>query len=178
MKKLQLGVVLFSLVFVLGGCETLEKKDAETEGSAKVEDRTASDDRASAYPVDDESYETATPLEDPDNSAALSQRIIYFDYDSSEVETKYREVVQAHARRLANNPTFAVTLEGHADERGSREYNLALGERRANTIRQQMVLLGAAAEQLRSVSYGEERPRVEGHDETSWAQNRRVEILY
>ena len=88
------------------------------------------------------------------------------------------ETIEAHSTYLSQNPGTTIVLEGHADERGSREYNLALAERRAQSVKQQMVLLGAASSQLRLVSYGEERPEVDGHDESSWQQNRRVEILY
>jgi peptidoglycan-associated lipoprotein len=86
--------------------------------------------------------------------------------------------VDAHATYLASHPGTTITLEGHADERGSREYNLALGERRALALRRQLVLLGATAGQIRTVSYGEERPVAEGHDEQSYSLNRRAEILY
>ena len=79
---------------------------------------------------------------------------------------------------MVKNASATITLEGHADERGSREYNLALGERRAQSVKQQMMLLGASGSQIRIVSYGEERPAVDGHDDYSWQQNRRVEILY
>jgi peptidoglycan-associated lipoprotein len=79
---------------------------------------------------------------------------------------------------MAANPNVVVTLEGHADERGSREYNLALGERRAESVRRQMAILGASGSQFRVVSYGEERPAIDGHDEYAWSQNRRVEIIY
>ena len=85
-------------------------------------------------------------------------------------------MVEAHGRYLADNANASVTLEGHADERGSREYNIALGERRANAVRQLMTLIGANGAQIRVVSYGEERPAVDGHDESAWTQNRRVEI--
>jgi len=87
-------------------------------------------------------------------------------------------VVQAHAGYLAANPGTEITVEGHADERGTPEYNLALGERRAMALRKQLVLLGATAGQIRTVSYGEERPAVEGSDESAYAMNRRVEIVY
>jgi peptidoglycan-associated lipoprotein len=184
MKRLQVGVALISLMLVLGGCTKFGKKDdgSDDNADAAIETRESADDNAGAesYPVDDNSGFRGTELSNPDNedNPALSQRIIYFDYDSAEVRADYRDVVSAHARFLSNNPTSAMTLEGHADERGSREYNLALAEQRANTIRRQMVLLGASAEQLRSVSYGEERPIAEGHDEQSYSQNRRVEIIY
>jgi peptidoglycan-associated lipoprotein len=113
---------------------------------------------------------------DPDGPLAV--RVIYFDYDSSNVRADFRGTIEAHAAYLAANPNVSITLEGHADERGSREYNLALGERRALTVRKQLVLLGASAGQVRSVSYGEERPVSGNHDEESYALNRRVEILY
>ena len=104
--------------------------------------------------------------------------MIYFDYDSSNIREDFQSVVEAHATYLAAHPETTITLEGHADERGSREYNLALGERRALAVRRQMVLLGATAGQIRSVSLGEERPVAEGHDEQSYGLNRRAEISY
>jgi len=108
----------------------------------------------------------------------LQQVTIYFDYDSSEIRSDFSEMVKAHARQLQQNPNLRVRLEGHADERGSREYNIALGERRAQAVRQVLQLQGASNTQLSTVSYGEERPKALGHDDTSWAQNRRVELVY
>jgi peptidoglycan-associated lipoprotein len=116
------------------------------------------------------------PLDDP--ASLLSNRVVYFEYDSSEIKGPDRPVIEAHGRYLADNAGATVTLEGHADERGSREYNIALGERRANAVRQLMTLLGANSAQIRVVSYGEERPAMSGHDESSWSRNRRVEIIY
>ena len=104
--------------------------------------------------------------------------VIYFDFDSSEVHPDDRIVVEAHAQVLARDPNAEVVLEGHADERGSREYNVALGERRANGVRDMLRLLGVADNQVRTVSYGEERPAVIGHEEESWSRNRRVEFAY
>ncbi len=103
---------------------------------------------------------------------------IYFDYDSSEIQAQFRETIEAHAALLLANPSVFVSLEGHADERGSREYNLALGERRSQTVKRQMILLGVPSTQVRTTSYGEERPVSEGHEEFAWSQNRRVEIIY
>ena len=116
------------------------------------------------------------PLDDP--ASPLSQRTVYFAFDSSRVEEDNRSIIEAHALWLARNPGASVTLEGHADERGTREYNVALGERRANSVRQLMALTGASGGQIRTISYGEERPAVEGHDESAWRFNRRVEIIY
>ena len=104
--------------------------------------------------------------------------VIYFDFDSSEVHPDDRVVVEAHAQHLAGDANMEVVLEGHADERGSREYNIALGERRADAVRQLMTLLGATNPQIRIISYGEERPAAVGHDESAWRLNRRVEIIY
>jgi peptidoglycan-associated lipoprotein len=108
----------------------------------------------------------------------LAKRVVYFDFDSSEIKGEGTDVVAAHAKYLAGNAGARVRLEGHTDERGSREYNIGLGERRAQAVRRALLLQGAADAQISTVSYGEERPAVAGHDETAWAKNRRVEIVY
>jgi peptidoglycan-associated lipoprotein len=108
----------------------------------------------------------------------LSRLIIYFDYDQSELRPEYAEVLAAHGGYLAANPGAQLRLEGHADERGSREYNIGLGERRAQTVRRALLLQGAGAEQLTTISYGEERPAVFGSDEEAYSLNRRVELVY
>ena len=111
--------------------------------------------------------------------AALKTRsVVYFEYDSSEIRAEYVEVVAAHAAYLNKYPTTRVRLEGHTDERGSREYNIGLGERRAQTVRKAMQIQGVPDTQMTTVSYGEERPAAEGSDEAAYAQNRRVEIGY
>jgi peptidoglycan-associated lipoprotein len=108
----------------------------------------------------------------------LSKRIVYFDFDSADIRADSQSVVGAHARYLAGAATQKVRLEGHADERGSREYNIGLGERRAQAVRRALLLQGVAEVQLATVSYGEERPAVAGSDEQAYAANRRVEIVY
>lgn len=108
----------------------------------------------------------------------LAARVIYFDFDSAEIKGQGTDVVAAHAKYLASHSSARVRLEGHTDERGSREYNIGLGERRAQSVRRALLLQGAADAQISTVSYGEERPAVPGHDEAAWAKNRRVEILY
>jgi peptidoglycan-associated lipoprotein len=118
----------------------------------------------------------AGSLDDP--NSPLSQRRVYFGLDRYDVGEEYRSLVEAHAGYLRSNPSAAVTLEGHTDERGSREYNIALGERRSNAVRDLLVALGAAATQITTVSYGEEKPAADCHDESCWSQNRRVEIVY
>jgi len=104
--------------------------------------------------------------------------VIYFDYDRSSIREEYSQVLQAHGAWLAANQGRTVRLEGHADERGTPEYNLALGSRRANAVTQALSALGAAGAQLNAVSFGEERPAAEGADEMAWSQNRRVELVY
>ena len=108
----------------------------------------------------------------------LGKTTILFDYDSSEIKAEYAPIIAAHGKRLAADRGLKVRLEGNTDERGSAEYNVALGERRAQAVKRALLLQGATDGQLTTVSYGEERPVVEGHDETAWAQNRRVEIVY
>lgn len=107
---------------------------------------------------------------------AAADSVVYFDFDSSEIRPEFAGVVSAQARRLAGNPGLRVRLEGHTDERGSREYNIALGERRAQAVRRALMLQGVADAQIVTVSYGEERPAVEGSDEAAYAKNRRVEF--
>ncbi|MGR9115656.1 MAG: peptidoglycan-associated lipoprotein Pal [Gammaproteobacteria bacterium] len=113
-----------------------------------------------------------------DPSNPLSQSTIYFMYDSSQVKQDFVPVVSAHAQYLLSHPNARLTLEGHADERGSPEYNIALGEQRAKSVARMMKVQGVAENQLELVSYGEEKPASEGHDDASWQLNRRVELLY
>ena len=104
--------------------------------------------------------------------------VVYFDFDKSDLKPEYSDLLARHASRLVHNPRLRVRLEGHADERGSREYNIGLGERRSQAVRRMLLIQGAAAEQISTVSFGEERPAALGHDEESYALNRRVEIKY
>lgn len=108
----------------------------------------------------------------------LEQTTVYFGYDRSEIRPEFKDVLNAHAEYLVANPQASIALEGHCDERGTVEYNLALGERRANTVKRYLVVQGVNPSQLESVSFGEERPAVMGSDETSWAKNRRTELNY
>ena len=105
-------------------------------------------------------------------------RIVYFDFDSYVVKDEFRGTVEANAKVLSADRKKKVAIEGHTDERGSREYNLALGQRRAEAVAKQLALLGANGTQVEAVSYGEERPAEPGHDEAAWAKNRRAELVY
>ena len=118
----------------------------------------------------------ANPLRDPNN--ILSKRSVYFEFDSFSVADQYKPIVEAHARYLAQNRAARVTLQGHADERGSREYNIALGQKRADAVKRMMTLMGVQEVIVETVSFGKEKPRNMGHDEPAWAENRRDEIIY
>jgi peptidoglycan-associated lipoprotein len=112
-----------------------------------------------------------------DQKDLLNSNKVYFEFDSSAVDDHSRKVIEAHSQFLLNNPDVNVVLEGHADERGTREYNLALGERRANAVAEIMEAYGVSPGRIQTISYGEERPAALGHDESAWRLNRRVVIL-
>lgn len=133
---------------------------------------TANDARA----VANVQAQTVDPLNDP--KGALARRSIYFDFDSVEIKPEYQATIEAHAKFLRENRQRRIVLEGNADERGSREYNLALGQKRAEAVRRALALLGVNDNQLEAVSLGEEKPRALGHDEAAWAENRRADIRY
>ena len=116
------------------------------------------------------------PHNDPGN--ILSRRSIYYDLDQYTVKDQYRELVEAHAKYLRANPQLKMLLQGHTDERGSREYNIGLGQRRSDGLKKMLMLLGVKEEQVESVSLGEEKPADAGHDEAAWSKNRRSDILY
>jgi len=168
--------LLLALVFAvaISACKTtppeVDEPATDTQPAEVVEDVTTS---AAPDPRD------YTDARNFDNSESLlSKRVIYFDFDKSEVKAEYRSIVAAHASYVAAHGSARVTLEGHADERGTREYNLGLGERRGNAISGLLSAAGAMGSQLDTVSYGEERPVCRVSDEDCWWQNRRVEIIY
>jgi peptidoglycan-associated lipoprotein len=119
---------------------------------------------------------TVDPLNDP--NSPLAKRSVYFDFDSYAVADQYQSLLQAHAQYLKSHPERHVLLQGNTDERGTSEYNLALGQRRAESVRRALSLMGVSDSQMEAVSLGKEKPVALGHDEASWAQNRRVDIVY
>lgn len=123
-----------------------------------------------------ESNILGNPLTDPNN--ILSKRSVYFDFDQYGVKDEYRALVEAHAKYLVNHPELSARVEGNADNRGSREYNLALGQKRAVAVKKLMSLFGVQDKQIETISYGKEKPRATGEDEASWAKNRRDDIVY
>jgi len=120
---------------------------------------------------------TESPLE-AEQRRLMQQLVVYFDYDEAEILPEFNALLQAHGQFLARNANSQLRLEGHADERGSREYNIGLGERRAQAVRRVLMLQGAAGTQFTTVSYGEERPAQTGSDDEAWRLNRRVELVY
>jgi len=109
---------------------------------------------------------------------ALANRTIYFEFDSAKLTSESIQILETHGSFVAGNGEVSVRLEGHADERGSREYNIALGDRRAQSVRRVLLFQGASADQVETVSYGEEEPAMQGHTEEAWSKNRRVELIY
>jgi peptidoglycan-associated lipoprotein len=119
---------------------------------------------------------SGNPLRDP--NSPLAKRSVYFDFDSFVVKDEFKPTIEAHARYLQQNRSARMTIQGNTDERGSREYNIALGQKRADSVKRMMTLLGAGEQQIESVSFGKEKPRAPGHDEGAWAENRRHHIVY
>ena len=183
MNKRLIGVI--ALAAFLAACSSKKVKE---EPAPAVEDKSPTTQSQPAAPATsgmDESASTASagssegsvnPLTDPNN--ILSKRSIYFEFDSFTVADQYKPIVEAHARYLAANRGARVTLQGHAEERGSREYNIALGQKRADAVKRMMTVMGIQETVVETVSFGKEKPRNMGHDEAAWAENRRVDIIY
>lgn len=167
---LMLAAILFASAFV-AGCTSAPKQQIEPVASPVLSAPTAT-----TAPLESIRPVYAGPWEDPSNP--LYQRTIYFDYDTAEIKPEYLPVLKTHARYLGTNTAVKATLEGNTDERGTREYNLALGDQRAESVRRLMIADGVSPNQLSTLSYGEERPANPGHGEQAWQMNRRVVIQY
>jgi peptidoglycan-associated lipoprotein len=166
-----LMLLLVATSLAVAGCGNKPKpSDTPVDTSASTTDASSS---GASSEASEEGAEAPGPME-----GLLAKRVIYFDFDSSEIRGEGTDIVAAHAKQLASRTGQKVRLEGHTDERGSREYNIGLGERRAQAVRRALLLQGAGEPQLSTVSYGEERPAAAGSDETAWQRNRRVEIVY
>lgn len=167
------GKMLLALasVAVVAGCASPTKLDKPVEVEKKdVTSQTTTTTQPGGDTVakTDMSTQPVVPI--------TLDRVIYFDFDSYAVKDEFRPIVEAHAKLLKGNSSAKEVAEGHTDERGGSEYNLALGQKRAEAVVQQMKVLGVGDSQLEAVSYGKERPAVDGHDESAWAKNRRVEL--
>jgi peptidoglycan-associated lipoprotein len=172
MKKVLMAIIA---ALALAACSSTDKK----EEPAPVTDRSATPPVTSTTTTTTPTTSTpiaVNPLKDPKN--ILSTRIVYFDFDSNVVKDEYRAMIQAHAKYLTENRSASLRIEGHTDERGSREYNIALGNRRAESVKKILVVLGVQEGRIEIISFGEEKPVEGGHDEASWAKNRRAELKY
>lgn len=177
---------LFFLVLVvaLTACRSTATKQMAAQGpEAQAATKGLGTEETGAYGTENEDvYESgggyAGPQDAGPREGLLAKRVIYFDFDSAQIRSEFVPIIEAHARYLASRPGVKVVLEGHTDERGSPEYNIALGEARAKSVAKAMELNGTSNNQINIVSYGEEKPVALGHDEASWSQNRRVEIVY
>jgi len=175
MRKILVVLMLAVALTSAGGCASKKPKPGasqSTEVGNGADTSGAGSDAANAGNVGSDE-DVAGP-----QGGLLAKRIIYFDFDSSDIKGEGNDVVAAHAKYLASHASTRVRLEGNTDDRGSREYNIGLGERRAQAVRRALLLQGATEAQLATVSYGAERPAVVGNDETAWSKNRRVEIVY
>jgi peptidoglycan-associated lipoprotein len=181
-KWILLGVAPI-LTLLMAGCSSVAMTDAASTDTAATAAPTAPAAATTAAPEAAPASTTAAapvaaaPAKQAESIADVA-KLIYFDYDSSAVKSEFRSVIEAHARFLQTNPTRTVTIAGHADERGGTEYNLALGQRRADALRQMLTLLGVNASQIETISYGKEKPAVRGSNEAAWSKNRRDEIIY
>lgn len=170
--------LLAALIAALGtaGCATTPKEQSpQATASVYSNGQNRAPETATAG-VETRGPSYVGPWEDP--ASPLHNRIIYFDYDNAEIKPEYLALLRTHAGYLGSHADTRVTLEGHTDERGTREYNLALGDRRAEAVRRLMLAEGVSPNQLNTLSYGEERPADPGHGEDAWRQNRRVIIQY
>ena len=166
-------IVLMAAALGLGGCASKRPKPAPEAAPPAAGAGAESSGESNANAQGGAEDETGGPT-----AGLLATRTIYFDFDSAVIQGQGVDVVAAHSKYLAANPGAKVRLEGNTDERGSREYNIGLGDRRAQAVRRAMLLQGVSESQITTVSYGEERPAVMGHNEAAWAKNRRVDIVY
>lgn len=179
MKRILTAVLATAILAACSSTSTKEQDPATVEDRGGAGSQPAAKPPVATGPVTtplDPKGVSANPLKDPSN--VLSKRSVYFELDSNVVKEEFKPLVAAHARYLQQNRSQTMTIQGNADERGSREYNLALGQRRADAVKQMMQLLGAQSEQIESVSFGEEKPKAAGHDEASWNENRRADLAY
>jgi peptidoglycan-associated lipoprotein len=176
MKKL---ILVASMAVLLVACGSAVKLD-----NVPVEDKSGSPVQASgtAAPLTGLSQSSVTPVDlgksNQDSAMQAANRLVYFDYDSFVIRPEFQAIIEAQARYIKANKSKKVALEGHTDERGGREYNLALGQKRAEAVRRALSLLGADENQLEAVSFGKEKPAVAGSTEAAMEKNRRTEIVY
>ena len=174
-KSLLASAVLAAFLAACSSTAVKDKPAAPVEDSSKSAATSSAADGASTAAASQDSV-GVNPLKDPNN--ILSKRSIYFDFDKDEVKAEYRPLVDAHAKYLQANPNAKVMIQGNADSRGSREYNLALGQRRSVAVKKAMNVVGAQDKQIETVSYGEEKATQTCKDDGCWSKDRRADIVY
>lgn len=175
MNRLITRALLPSALCLLAACSTTSAPPAASSSTQPTRAPDSVPPVATA-PSNGLTKEDLAALRDPKNP--LYKRSVFFDYDSNLIKTEQQPVVETHGKFLAKKPGVKVTVQGNTDERGSREYNLALGQRRAEAVKQALNAMGVAGDQVETVSFGAEKPAVEGHDEKAWAKNRHADIVY
>jgi peptidoglycan-associated lipoprotein len=165
-----------SLAVLLAACSS--QPPAPEQNPSGVEDRTPKGVTADTTPVAVEAIDPTSLAALKDPKSPVFKRSVFFDYDQYVIKDEFKPLIEAHAKLLVKNPQVKMLIQGNADERGSREYNLALGQKRAEAMKKALILLGAKEAQVESVSLGEEKPRCMEQSEACWAENRRGDMLY
>ncbi len=177
MTGLKTWIACFAALLLVTACGGNESTLPEFESDSSGADEGNGQFEGSTSGIDESAGIGQSELT-PEQQRLMEDLVVYFEFDRSEIRSDFNDMLGAHGEYLANNPETRVRLEGHTDERGTREYNIGLGERRAQSVRRVLMLQGASAEQISTVSYGEERPAATGSDEEAYELNRRVEIVY
>lgn len=178
MTTLKQLLLIATVAVLMTACATKRTLPPSDDSGSIFGDDSADGSQSGSSGMDDDGIRSAGLADDLSGADTADSLIIYFDYDQSDVSPEYADLLASHARRLASDGTRQLRLEGHGDERGSREYNIGLGERRAQAVRRLLLIQGATSSQISTVSYGEERPAAFGSTETDYEKNRRVELSY
>jgi len=172
MSKLKSTICSLAVLALVAGCSSTKLDDSAANGAAGAGGAGAGGAASGVAPV------TIDPNAQTAAGPVGVARIVYFDYDSYTIKPEFQSLIDGHARFLKANAQRRISIEGHTDERGGREYNLALGQKRSEAVRRALTLLGVNDAQIEAVSFGKEKPAVQGTGEDVWAQNRRAEIVY
>jgi peptidoglycan-associated lipoprotein len=179
MRMAKIVLILSGFVIALAGCSSTPFAKVEAPAIASVPVKPVEAPVAKPAPAapPQVAAKAIPPYLDP-NSALSTKRSVYFDFDNFSVKPQFESLLSLHGKYLAANPTVAIKVEGNADERGGSEYNLALGQKRAEAVANALKVYGVKSSQIEATSWGKEKPKASGHDETSWAENRRADLVY
>jgi peptidoglycan-associated lipoprotein len=178
MKRIVSIALLLAGVALLSGCPKKNTVSEPPTAGSQVSGGAGEGASSSGNALGGDAASQGGDVTGANGTGPLARKVIYFDFDKSEIKPEFADIVTAHARNLSSHPNLKMKLEGNTDERGTREYNIGLGERRAQAVKRALMLQGVAESQLTTISFGSERPAVEGDDEAAWAKNRRVELVY